>query len=109
MDGRAIGGSVVGEQLLEGDPVAGEERDGSSEEPITVWPSRLRALGARQAGAVVDRDVHAVPDVGAADALGIGPGRIAPSLAGNAVSGAALAPPEPLDVDVDQSPGLARS
>src|SRR5213080_4004472 len=108
VDGRDVGAAVVGDQLLDGDAVAGEVSHRSAQEADRG--GRLLVVedfDVGQAGGVVDRDVDELPaDRPAAAALGVGAvGRVA-ALARRAVPGPAADAPELLDVDVDQ---LARA
>jgi hypothetical protein len=60
--GGAVSRAVVGQQLLDGHAIAGEERDGAPEKDDRG--ARLLVgedLGVGQAGGVVDGDVHVLP------------------------------------------------
>src|SRR5919109_4149213 len=103
----AVAGAVVGHELLNGDAVLLIEADRASEERDHGGGLLVRErFGVGQAGAVIDRDVHAVEANRAAlDASGVTCARAASMLAeaGDAVPGALRADPsELLDVDVDE-------
>src|SRR5215210_602706 len=103
----AVGGAVVGEQVLDGDAVTAIKRDRASEERDRRGRFLVAEyLGVGQARAVVDRDVHVVPARGPAARAGLvsKARRVVPA-AGHAVTGAAADASELLDVDVDQLPG----
>jgi hypothetical protein len=58
VDRGAVGAAVVGQDPLNGDAVAGVERDGTSEKADDGAPVLIgEDLGVGQAGAVIDRDV----------------------------------------------------
>ena len=73
MDGGAVCASVVGEQLLDGDPVAGIESERSLEKPDRGGGFLIgENLGVGQASAVVDDDVDVFPaDDLAVDTFGV--------------------------------------
>ena len=93
--GRAVGATVVGDQPLGGDAIAGKVRDGAMKE--SDGGDRFLVgedLDVGQAGGVVDRDVDVLPaDELATDAFGVGAGASGfslPGFAGEAVSRAVV-------------------
>lgn len=59
---RDVGAAVVGEQLLDLDPVAAVEADGAAEEAGRSRRFLIRQhLGVGEAAVVVDGDVHVLP------------------------------------------------
>jgi hypothetical protein len=104
---RAIGGSVVGEHTLDGDAVSGVEAQSSPQETDRCAGALIsQHLDVGQAAEVVDRDVAELPADSAATGAPRPRSRVVVLAAGDAVAGAALDPPELLDVDVDE---LARA
>src|SRR5918994_1789406 len=107
--GRAVSGPIVGQQALDFDAVALEERHRSAQERdrgcrLLVWEH----LGVGQTAAVVNRDVDELPAdrlAALAVAVGDGPVVVLAQPVADALSGAALDAAKPLDVDVDQLAG----
>src|SRR5450755_201350 len=102
----AVGAAVVGEQPLDGDAVAGIERDGTPEKPNHGAPFLIREnFGVGQTSAVIDRDVHVLPPSDLARyAQSVGSARATAAVghAGDPRAGATLDPSQLLDVDMDQ-------
>ena len=62
VNGRAVGGAVVGDHALDGDAVAAVERDGAAQERDCGGGLLVAEdFDVGQAGAVVDGDVHELP------------------------------------------------
>src|SRR6266566_5266565 len=111
VQGRLVGGAVVGQNALDADPVAVVEGDCAAKEADRRDGFLVgEDLGVGEAAVVVDADVHALEaDRVAADTVTVGVARIVsrPALASEgAFAGTGFDPAEPLDVDVDE---LARS
>jgi hypothetical protein len=102
--GGAVGGAVVGHQLLDRDPVAAIERGGAAQKADHGGASFVSEdFGVGEAGAVVAGDMHAFPaDLAPASAGPVGLGRVAAPAPVDAMPGAALDAPELLDVDVNE-------
>src|SRR5215217_3409819 len=107
--GQAVSGPIVGQQALDFDAVALEERHRSAQERdrgcrLLVWEH----LGVGQTAAVVNGDVDELPAgrlAALAVAVGEGPVVVLAQPVADALSGAALDAAKPLDVDVDQLAG----
>ena len=107
---RAVGRAVVGDHALDGDAVAGVERQRAAQERDGGGGLLVgQDFGVGQAGGVVDRDVNERPSrlACAADAGGVGASAGARGCwrPVTRLPGAAADPPELLDVDVDQLAG----
>src|SRR5215210_3463780 len=107
VNGRAVGGAVIGQELLDGDAVASEELNRATKEADRGGRFLVfEDLGVGQSGAVVDGDMHELPaHQPASDAAVLGRGRVVATLARDPMSGAALDAAEFLDVDVDEFAG----
>src|SRR6476660_1777267 len=107
VDRGAVGGSVVCHEPLDGDAVAGVERNGSVEEPDNGGGLLVAEnLGIGKPGAVVDRDMHAFVTGGVAPDSGSISSDWVAARPTDPISGAfartTADASEFLDVDVDQ-------
>ena len=106
MDRRDIGGTVVGHEPLDPDPVAGVESGGATQEADRRRRLLIgQHLGVGEAAVVVDRDVHELPaDRQPAAALEVDARGVVvlAQAVPDALAGAALEPAQPLDIDVHE-------